>query len=155
MRDIWFRGKRVDNGEWVYGNLITMKAKVAYGGGAFSNKWIMEIEDDLKVNSLLQGCTLWTMNICIQVHPETVGQYTGLKDKNGKDLDWWEGDLISNKKYPVIYKIFWDGQEGQWMARRVNYISGTVSSRGLWQYVDEGYEVVGNIHENPELEATK
>ena len=78
-------------------------------------------------------------------------QFTGLKDKNGKDLDWWESDLISSPSSRVIYEIFWRDSEGQWYARRINFNDGSHPPRPLFWYVDRSLEVIGNIHENKKL----
>lgn len=126
-----FRGKRVDNGEWVFGNVIGVDCSYVIAQNMF--EWVE--------NSGLQGGDWW------HVIPATVGQFTGLRDKNGKEI--YEGDVL---RYTKV---------------------GGHSSRGIVKYVTEfarweywhtqqkqgfpvlsdhdNMEVIGNIYDNPEL----
>lgn len=126
MREILFRGKRIDNGEWKYGYL--------YG--------IWE-----------QGYILWGMtnNVpnMVEVDPETICQYTGLTDKNGKKI--WEGDILEghlDDKFPedvTREKVIW--HESGWKTEE----PGCVDKEYLDEFDTENFEVVGNVFDNPEL----
>ena len=124
MREILFRGKRLDNGEWVEGDLVHSVYKV---GDTCVGKF---------------GCTLGMH----QVAPSTVGQYTGLKDKNGKMI--FEGDilLLDDIKGIVNYGTgcFCVNLSGQDYLYRSNPAIDIV----LNGY--PGLEIIGNIHDNPE-----
>lgn len=140
MREILFRGKRTDNGEWVYGNLVRgCDEKYAY---------IVEFGNR-------ELCRNY-----VNVNPETVGQYTGLKDKNGTKI--FEGDMIKPfgdeiDKMVVEFNL---GQfllclygERGYMAEygweeSGNY--GCFEAEPLSSYGDD-IEVIGNIYDNPEL----
>lgn len=71
-----------------------------------------------------------------------VMQYTGLKDKNGKEI--YEGDILSWGK-SVVAEVYWDNQWG-WLTR-----NGEKTGGGLGLSAPEYVEVIGNIYENPEL----
>lgn len=142
MREILFRGKRRDNGEWVEGYLIqkggeTLIARYPYCTG------------ELHETSWLEFC----FGGFIEVIPETVGQYTGLTDRNGEKT--FEGDILKFRE--------WDGGEMCWIGY-VHFehcqfiISGGAYKEcpsyfhlALSKFPSKNIEVIGNIHDNPEL----
>lgn len=126
-RDIKFRGKRLDNGEWVYGSLIANEYSI-----------IDHNDDGL----------LWC------VDPESVGQFTGLLDCNGKEI--YEGDIITlTGRYPRV--VLWDKMS--WALMPTEHYHDEVfwvmnlQHPGLdwWEEYEDEFEVIGNIHDNPEL----
>lgn len=125
-RIIKFRGKRIDGGCWVYGNYIKVTP--------YKNN------DGHKICSQ----DTWDM---IDVIPETVGQFTNMSDKNGKEI--YEGDIVlsgmdsHDEWIPSNAIIKWDAE---W-AMFVQYL---VDGRGE-QMMDVPTEIIGNIHDNPEL----
>lgn len=124
MRKILFRGKRMDNGEWVYGNLVRgCDEKYAYIV-EFGNKEL---------------CRNYVNAI-----PDTVGQYTGLTDKNGKRI--FEGDIV---------KRFWFGKMCIYQIDYDNGLASFIGRAGMkfttFDYDSEEFEVIGNIYDSPEL----
>ena len=127
-REILFRGKRVDNGEWVEG----------YYCGKVNKTFFSPAEDSAQI---IDKDLYWH-----EVIPETVGQYTGLTDKNGKKI--FEGDILSyidnDDDVQYISVVF---EECAFLIED----SGITDSDLLTGYVCLGLTVVANIHDNPEL----
>ena len=128
MREIWFRGKRTDNGEWVEGYLY-----ITHNG-----------EHEISVYNEEVNIERWTH----EVDPSTVCQYTGMKDKNGERI--FEGDIakvLQGKDKDIAYVGFENG------AFMLYPKTGKIYERTLWEYWynDWDVEVIGNITDNPEL----
>lgn len=154
MRKIKFRGKRLDNGEWVYGDLLRRSGDtyIVYEDKSKDHN-LRNIVIDSDNNPSYPPVTDWT--IYELVDPETVGQYTGMKDKNGKEI--YEGDILHSKG--IDWLVGYEEDTAQYWGRRTN-------GQGfeLWKLIDkeweEGlhliyilrfYSVIGNKYDNPEL----
>ena len=138
MREILFKAKRMDNGEWVEGLLIMM----------FWRHHIQMLEDE---------------NIAYSIDPKTICQYTGRTDKNGNKI--WENDILRySYEYPgspwlkkgedikySVGAVFWQEWRGSWA------VCGHGTSRMINQDVftycrnPNRTEVIGNIFDNTEL----
>ncbi len=134
MRDILFRGKRVDNGEWVYGSFIPDLCELLYGD---------KLDGFIKPFGKIRK-----ERLMVEVDRKTVGQYTGLTDKNGKKIfegDILEGDLEDSLDPGAKWRseVIW-GKFG-WNCKG-NKISLPMDECDI----REG-EGIGNIHDNPEL----
>lgn len=132
MRDYIFRGKRKDNGQWTCGDLIQLLGEQGQG-----RKFIVDNRFGACIDN--EGNFMNTEAPFVnEVDPETVGQFTGLKDRNGKDI--YEGDIVQDSEFVNGAVVF---QEGCFQA---------IFSRTDWDYLHEiVVDVIGNIYENPEL----
>ena len=136
-----FKGKRLDNGEWVTGNLI----QNPFFKGVRS--WISsEQEDKTRLRSISRTQALWNS---IEVDSSTICQCTGLKDKNGKLI--WENDIMVahlDKYNPddITYAIVaW--RENGW----VTIENGSDDLNPIDDFTTENFEVVSTRFDNPEL----
>lgn len=129
MRTIKFRGKRVDNGEWVYGDLLHTTS----------------VLNGTKTHHVLIGVDLELY----EVHPETIGQFTGLHDKDGNEI--YEGDVLKcyNGERVAVFTPC-DGLKLQIIYTEP--LEGIRQTHENWSYsVIYSSVKIGNIHDNPEL----
>lgn len=120
MEEILFRGKRLANGEWVYGFIIK----------TFDTYYIPDKDYD--------------KHIAYKIIPETVGQYTGLCDKNGKKI--FEGDIMAFTAYGFDYVgtvEFAYGSASVMCEHASPFLDQAISKHGAY--------IIGNMHDNPEL----
>lgn len=132
MREIKFKGKRMDNGEWVFGNFIHISGRY---------------ETFISKSFSCTSCSAFIIN------PDTVSQFTGLKDKNGREI--WENDIV---KAPLLDPIFGDILADAWCNAEIRFKNGSfvVSYYGnrhniYLQDLCDKIETIGNIYDNPEL----
>ena len=127
MREILFRGKRHDNGIWIYGSLFKR----------INNQYIYPLPISTSKTEVI---------------PETVGQFTGLTDKNGMQI--FEGDIIRAKIEGGNHSGF------TWQNMPVDFQQGSFCLNDRSGYIfcvlgafatSVTLEVIGNIHDNPEL----
>lgn len=133
--EILFRGKSVNDGTWVIGDGIHYPKSVNYKGTC----WIDGMRE--KAND-------W-----VRVIPDTVGRYTGLTDKNGNRI--FEGDIVQyhaidklSKRYLKRYFVDMDKERRGWWPFACGDGCGCCEEDTLYP---GDCEIIGNIHDNPEL----
>lgn len=151
-REILFRGKRIDNGEWVEGDLIQLHENAEYWyilPDSVSSELYEKEPYPFRQNDVMCEVAL------AKVIPETVGEYTGLTDKNGKRI--FKGDIVD-----VAYDINYTGvavkrighfevvfDNGCFMKKKIGDV-------GLFHFIySDVVTVIGNIHDNKLEDFTK
>ena len=147
MREIKFRGKRRDTGEWVFGSLINNLYKRAGTGEP-----VIHIVTTDNCDSCFNTCDsdeeYFTCEDCfVEVDPATVGQYIGEKDKNDREI--YDGDIVRT----WIDDVDSDGLELRTIVVQLDAFGCGIPE---WAFQDRHYlpEIIGNIHDgydNPEL----
>ena len=138
MREILFRAKREDIGEWVYGYYVRMP-------DAASSVHMMYVPAENPDES----------NNVFYIDPQTVGQYTGLIDKNGIRI--FEGDIVKvdddfdtfGKMAGEIREVWF--KDGGFRLKPKCASSIARGDRGYWMEDGADFEVIGNVWDNPEL----
>lgn len=149
MRENLFRGKRRDNGEWVYGSLFV----------GFKKSYICP-----EAIAMYNFDGALCLGGFIEVDPSTVGQYTGLKDNNGKKI--FEGDIIKadngkqssisvvkfGEYYPKLFFAMLDicCTGVQHLNANGFYLEST-KHEDMILFKSRHIEVIGNVHDNPDL----
>lgn len=137
MREILFRGK-TESGKWVEGSLILAK------------NFCCILQDEEKVHPLdfpyLDGDMGIIDGSVTPVIPETIGQYIGLTDKNGKKVFEW--DIVKQGRY--IRTVAWEMSCGSCCSQVIGFAASGEMHTDFVR-LDEDFEIIGNIHDNPEL----
>lgn len=127
MKETLFRGKRKDNREWAFGDLIVSKGKY----------YIHPRANAFQVDGVLSR-----LIVLYEVIPETVSQFTGLVDKYNKKI--FEGDLIA--KGFELYEVRWNPEQVRWGIYSDNY-----EVAGFTKFSESYFAVVGNIYDDKGL----
>lgn len=146
MREILFKGKRKDNGEWVEGYYCKI-SETTYAFAEDYEKHPIPVHHYI----LQESMTDWGLPNKFwqyEIDPETLCQYTGLKDKNGNRI--WENDVVKDDNKLLLGAVIWF-QNGYdyvgWFLDEVSLIEPMMMSEQMWN----DCEVLGNIFDNPEL----
>ncbi len=120
-----FRGKEKDSGKWIYGDL----RHISDGLGGYT---LNIVDNTSGRNNDVTG---------VEVIPETVGQYTGLTDKNARRI--FDGDIVKNNHFDKVEEVRYVDNRKRIMFCGINYVTDL-------EYINENdYEVIGNIYDTP------
>lgn len=156
MRELRFRAKRLDNGEWVEGaNILTLNTEEPFDAYMFAaGDAVYTQEGDTFGNLRIITGKLYKVN------PDTVGQFTDLTDSHGKKI--FEGDIVklTDKNYgtewtaQVVFGNPYSEYSWGWNFQHIGKKPQVNTDILLWVEMEEvgvQCEVIGNIHDNPEL----
>ena len=147
MREILFKAKRLDNGEWVEGFYFEFKGET----------YIAEMRQTFMTTYYTEESVVDFNMRAYEVEAETICQYTGLTDKNGNKI--WENDIVkcysfdcSGREVEFISDVFWD--DCSWLLHEEEHCDGMLfyfdKNIKFESHVSE-IEVIGNIFDNAEL----
>lgn len=135
MRDILFKAKRIDNGEWVEGSLIARPNS--------TRRFIVDNNNETALRGCTTGCSDKFDWRSVEVDPNTICQYTGLTDKNGNKI--WENDVVEIPTEDEYFHLKWEEDTARFVMSSNSFI---VTFDNYWSHE---VEVIGNIFDNPEL----
>lgn len=135
-REIKFRGKRVDNNEWVYGYLV------------FSEDYIFDYSCRIDIPYIIPIDNFNLKNYReYRVDESTIGQYTGLKDKNGVEI--YEDDILNNTA--VNFKFIVKFEKTKYVLQKLEYQEDLLNMYDFFNRIPNMFEVIGNIYESEEV----
>lgn len=151
-REIKFRGKMVPENEWIFGTILRIPAPPVCFGKSESDKYYIQFPDPRYMPD-------WNMPYRMvqgEVNPDTIGQYTGLDDKNEREI--YEGDIVLLDCYyyeePAFdgeFKVIYDDINGMWILVDLEDKENIYTFENIRGYYKTEIEVIGNIYDNPEL----